>query len=524
MSKFNELGLEDDILKVIERLGFEEPTEIQQKTIPLVLDGQDVLAGSETGSGKTLAFGLGIIQQIHKGNGIQSLIMAPTRELVEQIMKVIKDASSYKKLSVIPIYGGVSINPQFKALERADIVVGTPGRLLDHLERGTIDLSSVKHLVLDEADRMLDMGFIDDVRKIMGQCTAKKQVLLFSATLPPEIDRLSKKFMNNPARVKAGSYVDPTKLHQEYYDVQTSMKFSLLAHLLKQEQKGLVMVFCNSRRYTDSVAKNLKKQRFDAMAIHGGLTQAMRKQVLDKFNSGHAFVLVCTDVAARGLDIPGVSHVYNYDIPDDQKQYIHRIGRTARAGEEGKVVNLISDRDYDNFNKVLRDFDVDVKKMERPFIEKIEMTNSSRNDRGNSRKYSNDRGGRSYGGRSDGRGSNNRSSDSRGPRSGGRYSRDSSHRDSPRERFGNRQSRRDYDGGSRRDNSREGSSSSDRNFRSRSTGPRRSSGYSRSEGSGSRDRRGPRTTAPRSSGPRSSGQRSGGSRQRSGNRDSRGRR
>lgn len=489
MNTFSELGLEKDLLEVIDRAGFTEPTEIQQKTIPVVLEGKDVLAGSETGSGKTLAFGLGIIQNIQKGGGIQGLILAPTRELVEQIMKVLKDTSKYKKLSVVPIYGGVSINPQFKALEKADIVVGTPGRMLDHLERGTIDLSFVKHIVLDEADRMLDMGFIDDVRKIMSQCPKEKQTLLFSATIPPEIDRLSKKFMINPVRIKAGTYVDPTKLHQEYYDVQTSMKLSLLLHFLKEEQEGLVMVFCNSRKYTDIVAKNLKMHRLDAIAIHGGLTQAMRKDVLDKFNSGKAFILVCTDVAARGLDIPGVSHVYNYDIPDDSKQYIHRIGRTARAGEKGRVVNLISDRDYDNFSKVLRDYDIDVKKMKRPFIEKVQVSMSqprrsgprgrpsSHSDRRGQGQHSGNRGGprrHSGGSRSGDRGNPRRDSGSQ--RSGSRGRNNSPRgrnpdKNAPRERYGNRQSRRDSE---------------------RSSGPR-------SDGPKSR---GPRSTSPRSAGPR----------------------
>lgn len=376
MEQFKDLGLTPALLESLEQQGITEPTEIQHKAIPPVLQGKDIIAGSETGSGKTFAFGLPIVQNISSGGGVQALILTPTRELADQIAGVLKEISRFKKLSVAKIYGGVSYNPQYKSLEKADIVVATPGRLLDHLEKRTIDLSFVKFLVLDEADRMLDMGFIDDVRRIMSQCPKKRQSLLFSATIPPEIESLSKQFMHDPERIQAGTYVDPKKLHQVYYDVAGPMKFSLLAHLLKEECEGLVMVFCNSRRFTDMVSRNLKKQNIPAMGIHGGLTQDQRKKVLEIFNSKQKFVLVCTDVAARGLDIPGVSHVYNYDIPPDSKQYIHRIGRTARAGKDGKVVNLISDMDYDTFGRVLRDFDVDVKKVKKPFVERVDMSRS----------------------------------------------------------------------------------------------------------------------------------------------------
>lgn len=376
---FNELGVENDIVDSLAKQNITIPTEIQAKAIPLALEGKDILAGSATGSGKTLAFGLGFLQKINKGAGIQALILTPTRELADQIQENLKIITKQRKLLITTVYGGVSINPQMKLLKSADIVVGTPGRILDHLRQGTIDLTAVNHVILDEADRMLDMGFLDDVSKIISQCKKQdKQMLLFSATLPPEITRLSKKFMKDPVKVNAVKHVDPKKLNQVYYDINGALKFSLLAHLLKKEDTGLVMVFCNSRQYTDVVAKNLNKIGIDAMAIHGGLTQQKRSKVLEKFNSKTTFVLVCTDVAARGLDIDGVSHVYNYDIPNDSKQYIHRIGRTARAGKSGEVINLVGSRDYDNFDKVLRDNDLNIKKMERPFIEKIELPSEPR--------------------------------------------------------------------------------------------------------------------------------------------------
>ncbi len=375
MKKFKELGITDEILDAIKDLGFKEPTDIQKDTIPLTLEGKDIIAGSATGSGKTLAFGASIIQNCIRGKGIQALILTPTRELAEQITQSLGSFSRYKRLSIVPIYGGVSLNPQFEKLHSADIVVGTPGRMLDHLQRDTIDLSAVKILVLDEADRMLDMGFLPDVKKIIGQCPKQKQVMLFSATIPPEIKNLSEKFMNDPQRVSVECFVDPRKLSQVYYDVPNNLKFSLLTHLIKHEETNLVMVFCNSRVTVDYVTKGLKKYGIDAIAIHGGLTQQKRTQTIDRFNSKNAtFVLVCTDVAARGLDIPGVTHVYNYDIPSESKQYIHRIGRTARAGESGKAINLLSPRDHDNFNNVLRDNSIEIPKAEKPYIEKLDYS------------------------------------------------------------------------------------------------------------------------------------------------------
>jgi len=395
MDKFRQLGIDEDILSSLDELGFTQPTEVQQKTIPLVIAGKDIIAGSATGSGKTLAFGSGIIQNVKQGAGVQALILAPTRELAEQISDSLKVFANRKRLSIISIYGGVSLNPQFSALERADIVVGTPGRILDHLQRGTINLSKVKHLVLDEADRMLDMGFLDDVRRIMSQCPMEKQSLLFSATISQDIRDLSRKFMKDPVNISATPQVDPTKLKQVYYQVAGPLKFSLLLHLLKEERSsGLVMIFCNSRHMVDTVAKNLKKNHVDAVGIHGGLSQNRRSNNVTDFNSGKITALVCTDVAARGLDIPGVSHVYNYDIPNDTKNYVHRIGRTARAGKDGLVINLLSQRDHENFGKVIYDNrELVIKKVETPKVPRVETTAASRSGNGRGMQRSSFRGG-----------------------------------------------------------------------------------------------------------------------------------
>ncbi|MBI2043815.1 DEAD/DEAH box helicase [Candidatus Pacearchaeota archaeon] len=371
MERFKQLGLSKELLNLLQKAGLETPTEIQEKTIPLVIAGKDVIGGSHTGSGKTLAFGTGIIEKVEPRRGLQALILTPTRELAEQIAKVLKSFSHYKKLHVAMIYGGVSMGPQVRALEDAEIVVATPGRMLDHMERGTANLSYVKILVLDEADRMLDMGFIQDVEKIIKSCPHNRQTLLFSATISSDIEHIAKKHMKNPESISVQSYVDPSKLKQVFYDVPKESKFSLLVHLLKQEREGLVMVFCNTRHNTDFVADNLKRLGIEALPIHGGLTQGKRNQIMEMFHGKNVYVLVCTDIAARGLDIKGVSHIYNYDIPTTSKDYIHRIGRTARAGKEGIAISIVSERDYENFNTVLRDESLNIEQVELPEMERV---------------------------------------------------------------------------------------------------------------------------------------------------------
>lgn len=370
MNLFKNLGLGRDLFKIIEQLKFTKPTEIQEKTIPHIIRGKDVIGESATGSGKTLAFGCGIVENSLPGRGIQAIVLTPTRELAEQVKNSLKQLS--RQLRITAVYGGVSINPQIESLRKTDVVVATPGRMLDHLQRRTVDLSKVKILVLDEADRMLDMGFIDDVEKIIKNCRSRKQTLFFSATISHEIRRLSNKYMNNSIKVSAIQHVDPSKLKQVYYDISRNKKLSLLIQLLKHESVEQAMVFCNTRKTTDFVVKNLKLNNVKSVAIHGGLTQNKRMRMMKLFDDRKVAVLVCTDVAARGLHIEDVSHVYNYGIPSDAKDYVHRIGRTARAGSDGEAINLISDVDYDNFSKVLnayRKFNVD--KVETPPLERI---------------------------------------------------------------------------------------------------------------------------------------------------------
>ena len=395
MTLFQDFKLSNELMDSIRKIGIEKPTEIQTQSIPTVMEGKDLIGESATGSGKTLAFGCVIAEKVVQRNGLQALILTPTRELAEQVKEFLRKLNG--RLRIISIYGGVSIEPQIKMISKAEVVVATPGRLLDHAERGTIDFSRIRTFVLDEADRMLDMGFIEDVEKIMKLCPSKKQTLFFSATISPEITSLSMNYMKEPVKVSAKKHVDPSKLKQEYYDVAKNMKLSLLIHMLKDQKNGLGIIFCNTRRTTDFVVKNLKTSKLKAIAIHGGLSQNKRNRTLQSFNEGRVIALVCTDVAARGLHIENVSYVYNYEIPKNPKDYVHRIGRTARAGEEGKAINFVSDYDHDNFSRVLQEYgNFKIKKMRKPYVERVlAVTDNSRSHHGR-KNFGNDRPSRSH--------------------------------------------------------------------------------------------------------------------------------
>ena len=375
IDQFKKLGIAEPVLKAIRDEGFSVPTEIQSRATPAVIDGVDVIAGAATGSGKTLVFAAGIIKNTHKDEGLQALVLAPTRELAEQVTKALRVFAKYKRLRIVAVYGGVSIERQIENLKRAEVVVATPGRLIDHMNRGTVDLSNVRILVLDEADRMLDMGFLEDVELIINACPKNRQTLLFSATITHDVAMLAQRYMKSPVKIMAESYVSAEKLKQVYYDIKSNLKFSLLVHLLKHEDAGLVMVFCNTRRNVDFVMKNLKNTGIDAVALHGGYSQEKRDKVMKSFHLKHSKVLVCTDLAARGLDINGVTHIYNYDIPSDSKQYVHRVGRTARAGNKGKAITLLSERDYENFRRILREnVTMSIDKLETPYVERVRIS------------------------------------------------------------------------------------------------------------------------------------------------------
>jgi len=385
MEKFTKLGLSKELTDVLKQFGFTKPSEIQEKAIPVVLSGKDIIGGSATGSGKTLVFASAIIENLKQNREIQALVLTPTRELAEQVATSIRNFGKNKNLNVLAIYGGVRIDSQIRRLSTADIIVGTPGRILDHINRKTLRLNQIKFLVLDEVDRMLDMGFSRDVEKIIYECPKKRQTLMFSATITPDIDYLSKKYTENSVEISLKSSVDPSKLKQVYYDVPDNKKFSLLVGLLKKEDSNLVMVFCSTRRNVDFLTDNLIKIGINARAIHGGIEQRKRIRVLEEFHKRGIGILICTDVAARGLDIKGISHVYNYDIPSDAKDYIHRIGRTARAGKKGKAISILASRDYEKFGNITQSKEIQIISEKLPQFEivRIKTDPKKRNNRFN---------------------------------------------------------------------------------------------------------------------------------------------
>jgi ATP-dependent RNA helicase DeaD len=350
---FSAMQLPQQILKAIHNQGYAEPTPIQEKAIPLITAGKDIIGHSQTGSGKTAAFGLPILSRLVHGQGVQALILTPTRELCVQVSEALRGFAKYLTIQIVPVFGGVGIGPQLSALRTADIVVATPGRLLDVMERG-VRLGTVRYVVLDEADRMLDMGFIDDVEKILHQIPRQRQTLLFSATLSPRLRSLVHKYMNSPISVQTKTQVDASLLTEKAFMISSQDKFSLLVHCLKHETPGIALVFCATRRTCDKIAKRLKAQKIDAIAIHGGLTQSRRIQAITTLHKRGLGILVATDVASRGLHIDNISHVYNYDLPQTSDDYVHRIGRTARAGAKGDAITLVTPQDNREFNNMLR--------------------------------------------------------------------------------------------------------------------------------------------------------------------------
>jgi ATP-dependent RNA helicase DeaD len=346
--RFEDFSLSKDTCKALSKLGFEEPTPIQVSAIPAVMKGLDVIGQAQTGTGKTAAFGIPIAEMFQKTKKPYALILEPTRELAVQVAEEISNISLYKKIQVLPVYGGKSIDTQIRAFRRGvDIVVGTPGRIMDHLNRKTFSLSGVKIVVLDEADEMLDMGFIEDIESILKQTPPERQTLLFSATMPEPILAIAKRHMKKPEkiRVNPGSMVVP-KIRQVFYEVRNEDKMHALARLLDVEDPSLAIVFCHTKKDVDEVTRKLQHMGYNADALHGDYSQARREEVMGKFRNGRIDILVATDVAARGLDIQNVSHVFNYSIPQNPENYIHRIGRTGRAGKSGIAITFVTPREY----------------------------------------------------------------------------------------------------------------------------------------------------------------------------------
>ena len=343
--KFNEFNLSADLLAEIEKAGFVEASPIQEQTIPLALEGKDVIGQAQTGTGKTAAFGLPTLEKIRTAEAtIQALVIAPTRELAVQSQEELFRFGRSKGVKVRSVYGGSSIEKQIKALKSgAHIVVGTPGRLLDLIKRKALKLQDIETLILDEADEMLNMGFLEDIEAIISRVPENRQTLLFSATMPEAIKRIGVQFMKDPEHVKIAAKELTTELVDQYYiRVKEQEKFDTMTRLMDVEQPELAIVFGRTKRRVDELTRGLKIRGFRAEGIHGDLDQNKRLRVLRDFKNGNLDVLVATDVAARGLDISGVTHVYNYDIPQDPESYVHRIGRTGRAGKSGQSITFVA--------------------------------------------------------------------------------------------------------------------------------------------------------------------------------------
>ena len=434
MTKFEELGLKESILKGIRELGFEEAFPIQEAVIPVLLTGRDVVGQAHTGSGKTAAFALSMLQEIQPKNGIQGLIMAPTRELAMQITDEIKKFGKHTGIRVATVYGGQGMGLQLDALDRGvEIVVATPGRLIDHLKRGSIELRDITHIVLDEADTMLDMGFVDDIQFILDLAPEERVMSLYSATMPTEILRLSEEYLTNPKQfLLDADDLSGEGIDQSYLVIKDRDKFKYLIDFIKPI-KGQSIVFCSTKYRTRDVAKFLHQEKFVAVAIEGDMSQHRREQSMSKFRSGKADILVATDVASRGIDVPRVELVINYDVPNQEMAYFHRIGRTARAGAKGKAVTFVSYSSVGDWNIIKRQIKVPLKDLNQEMGIEISIPDplkrqtpsrryggqsrsnysrggfgrssrggDSRDDRGGGRKRYNDRGGgrNSYGGRS----------------------------------------------------------------------------------------------------------------------------
>ncbi|MBP2655759.1 MAG: cshA 2 [Firmicutes bacterium] len=355
MEKFKTLGICDKIIKALNEMGFEEPTPIQLQVIPLLLDGKDLIGQAQTGTGKTAAFGIPLIEKAQQSSETtQGIVLTPTRELAIQVAEEINRIGQFTDVHALPIYGGQDIQRQLKALKKGPkIIVATPGRLMDHMKRRTISLQNIKLLVLDEADEMLNMGFVEDIEEILSATPAERQTLFFSATMPKQIQSLAQRYLRTPAiiQIKAKEMTIPL-VEQHYIELHDREKFDTLCRLLDIQSPESVIIFARTKRRVDELSEALKKRGYSAEGIHGDLTQAKRDAVLRQFKESVVDILVATDVAARGLDISGVTHVYNFDIPQDTESYVHRIGRTGRAGQPGLALTFVIPRELGNLRSI----------------------------------------------------------------------------------------------------------------------------------------------------------------------------
>ncbi len=343
-TRFADLGLHPEVLRGVTEAGYEMPTSIQARIIPLLLQGKDVLGQAKTGTGKTAAFGLPMMSRINKGDPLSAIVLVPTRELAIQVAADLAKLGRFTGLTVLPVYGGQNIATQAERLRRGpEIIVATPGRLMDMHQRGYLHYNNIKVAILDEVDRMLDIGFRDDIRRILGACPTSRQTVFVSATLPPEVESLARSFARDAEKIVATSGSLTASMVKQYHlPVEPWDKKQLLLHLLTHESPALTIVFCRTKKTVDNLAEYMFRKGIDAHAIHGDMYQAKRNKVIEQLKNGSLSVLIASDLASRGLDVEGISHVINYDLPDDPDLYIHRIGRTARAGRDGVAWSLVT--------------------------------------------------------------------------------------------------------------------------------------------------------------------------------------
>jgi len=355
MQNFEDLPLGHEVMNAIEDLGFRNLFPIQAQAIIPLLEGRDVIGQAKTGTGKTAAFGIPMVERLNpRIHRVQALVLEPTRELAIQVEEHISRISKYLAFKVLPIYGGVPIQRQIRALENGvHIIVGTPGRIIDHLKRRTLDLETVKIVVLDEADRMLDMGFIDDIEYILSKAPANRQTSLFSATIDQSVMNVCKKYMKEPQKILVSKdEIALTTIDQYYTVVNPRSKFEILCNILNENHIERAIIFCRTRKYTSILADRLQSRGYDARPLHAGFTQSQRDFVMNLFRKGKLKLLVATDVAARGLDIQEITHIINYDIPLDALVYFHRIGRTARMGGDGTAITLVGYGEIAELNRI----------------------------------------------------------------------------------------------------------------------------------------------------------------------------
>ncbi len=382
MELFENLGLSEDTLKALKKKGFEEPTPIQVQTIPAILSGsKDVVGQAQTGTGKTAAFGLPMIELLRGKSGfVQALVLTPTRELAIQVADEINSLKGKSKLSAVPIYGGQAIDIQLRSLRKGvDIVVGTPGRVIDHINRRTLKLNRISFLVLDEADEMLNMGFLDDVKEIMESTSAEKRTMLFSATMPNQIMQIAKKYMGeyDVFKVSKGQ-LTVSQTDQIYFEVSGGDKFEALCRIIDMEEDFYGLVFCRTKIDVDTVGNHLIERGYDADSLHGDMSQSQREKILNKFKKRRLNVLVATDVAARGIDVQNLTHVINYALPQDPESYVHRIGRTGRAGKEGIAVTFITPQEYRKLQFIKKSAKTDIRKAKLPRVKDVIKTKKRR--------------------------------------------------------------------------------------------------------------------------------------------------